>query len=184
MTKKEIRNHILSIRKSLTEAEVNRLSNVICNRLSDSMLLKDVLDICFYMPIQNEVDLSGLLPKCRENQIHMWLPRISDGCMDFYQYTEHTPLIEGAYHILEPDNDTKLLPDARTLILTPGSVFSVKGDRIGYGGGYYDRYMKQYPFCKYVAVCYDFQILDDIPCEEHDQKPDVIISEKRIISIS
>lgn len=184
MTKKEIRNQILGIRKGLQQDEVINVSKAICSRITKQGYLNDISDICLYMPIKNEIDLADLVSICREQQINIWLPRIINHTMDFYKYDETTKLIEGAYHILEPDNEDVLSPNEHTLIIVPGSVFSFNGDRIGYGGGYYDRYMVQYPICTYLAVCYDFQILPEIPCEEHDQKPDIILSEQRIIHTS
>lgn len=184
MTKKEIRNQILAIRRELEEDTVISFSKSICSRIITEGLLDDVRDICLYMPIKNEVALDELLNVCRQKNINIWLPRIIDNIMDFYLYASDTKLIVGTYNILEPDNTTKHIPNTHTLVIVPGSVFSVNGDRIGYGGGYYDRYMTQYPYSKYLAVCYDFQILKELPCEDHDQKPDIILSEQRIIYTS
>lgn len=184
MKKNEIRRQILSIRKNMHKDSVLLLSNIICSNIEDALFLDNISDICLFMPIQNEVDLQKLYYICRNRQINIWLPRILCNSMDFYLYDDNTSLIEGAYHIMEPDNMTKLVPNSTTLVIIPGCVFSVKGDRIGYGGGYYDRYMAMYPACQYIAVCFDFQIMDTIPHEEHDKKPDIIVSDKRIIYIS
>ena len=98
--------------------------------------------------------------------------------MDFFKFDRSTPLSEGSYKILEPESDIMLEPDDRTLILIPGVAFSLDGGRIGYGGGYYDIYLEQHYLSKKIAVGYDFQIVDELPIEEHDIKPDFIISEK------
>lgn len=184
MTKKELRNHVLNRRRNMSAQEVTIFSEAICSKVISNGFLENITDVCLYMPIQNEVELSTLISVCREKQIRIWLPRIIDKQMDFYLYDSDTKLISGAYNILEPDNTTKLIPSCKTTIFVPGSVFSNMGDRIGYGGGYYDRYMINHPACKYIAVCYDFQILPEIPCEEHDQKPNIILSEQRIIYTS
>jgi 5-formyltetrahydrofolate cyclo-ligase len=96
--------------------------------------------------------------------------------MEFYIYDEATALINGAYNILEPASDEILEPDSDTLIIMPGAVFSKDKKRIGYGGGYYDRYLAEHPECKTIAVAYNFQILDEIPYEEHDMCPDLIVN--------
>jgi 5-formyltetrahydrofolate cyclo-ligase len=62
--------------------------------------------------------------------------------------------------------------------MMPGVAFSMDGGRIGYGAGYYDIYLAQHHKSTTAAVCYDFQIVDELPIEEHDIKPDFIISEK------
>ena len=63
----------------------------------------------------------------------------------------------------------------------PGAVFSEARDRIGYGGGYYDRYLSEHVLCHTLAVCYELQIVEDLPTEEHDIRPDAVISERRIL---
>ena len=74
-----------------------------------------------------------------------------------------------------------LEPDERTLIIMPGSVFDVHGHRIGYGGGYYDKYLARHTQCRTIAVCFDFQIVEELPAEDHDICPELIVSEKRCI---
>ena len=182
--KKKMRKSILTRRKSMTQGEVDSLSKMICQRIIDYHFLEDITDVCLYMPIQNEVNLSELISILHNNNKTVWLPRIFSDKMDFFLFDKNTALIEGAYHILEPDNLTKLYPNPNTLIIVPGAVFSINGDRIGYGGGYYDRYMEAYPNCQYLAVCYDYQVLEKIPYEQHDRRPNVILTEQRIFYIS
>jgi 5-formyltetrahydrofolate cyclo-ligase len=134
------------------------------------------------MPIRNEVDVRLLLEPARSDGKLVYLPKVlPEDYMEFYSYTENTSLISGAYNILEPDSKDVLVPDSDTLIIMPGAVFSKDRERIGYGGGYYDRYLAAHPECKTVAVAYDFQILEQIPYEEHDICPDLVVSERRRI---
>ena len=79
-------------------------------------------------------------------------------------------LTKSAFGIPEPEGNTaeRLSPHSSALVIMPGAVFSVKKDRIGYGGGYYDRFLAGRDGCKTIAVCYDFQIKDDIPADKHD----------------
>ena len=169
MEKKEIRKTILKKRRALDENEVKYLSDMICEKLKSSDIFADAEDLCLYMPINNEVDVPVIAEEARRQGKRLWLPRVDGETMDFFRYDEDTVLVTGSY-------------DENTLIIMPGAVFSESRDRIGYGGGYYDRYLEKYPQCITAAVCYDFQILESIPSEEHDRKPDAIVSEKRIIS--
>ena len=98
--------------------------------------------------------------------------------MDFYTYNEQTALVEGAYHILEPDSMVQLEPEktgGTCLIVMPGAVFTRSCDRIGYGGGYYDRYLAAHPDCHTAAVGYAIQIVDSIMTEATDIKPEVVL---------
>lgn len=177
-TKNELRKLILEQRKTLSVEEVFELSMQICNRIKEMQEYIDADDICMYMPANNEVDLTFLIEDAWEKGKNVWLPKTSGRRMDFFKFDRSTPLSEGSYKILEPESDIVLEPDEKTLILMPGVAFSMDGGRIGYGRGYYDIYLEQHYLSKKVAVGYAFQIVDELPIEEHDVKPDFIISEK------
>lgn len=178
ITKKELRRNILAIRSAMEQDTVKLYSKAICDFIIESDAYKMAADICLYMPIRNEVDVTLMLDTAWKDGKKIWLPRIIDGLMEFYYYDKSTELVaDDRYHIPEPQSDRRLAPGDRTLVVMPGAVFSVHKDRIGYGGGYYDRYLSKYPMCNTIAVCYNFQIVDDIQAELHDIKPDVIVSE-------
>lgn len=174
--KRELRRRMLARRNALTETEVSDYSENICRKVLDMPVYQRARDICLYMPIQNEVDVSMLIAPARLQGKAVWLPRVEEGEMDFYLYGEDTCLFTGAYGIQEPESSQRLIPHEHVLVVMPGAVFSKDNDRIGYGGGYYDKYLSRYPMCKTIAVCYDFQILSEIPADVHDVKPQFIVS--------
>lgn len=179
--KKEIRSKILKIRKALCEDEVRELSRAICHRVCGTEEYTRAGSVCLYMPINNEVDVTYMMDAADRDGKRIWLPRVKDGRMEFCSYEKGKPLVAGAFGIPEPDSQKRLEADGNTLVIMPGAVFSEKRDRIGYGGGYYDVFLHDNPQCMTVAVCYDFQILTELPAEEHDIKPDVIVSSRRIL---
>jgi 5-formyltetrahydrofolate cyclo-ligase len=175
--KKLLRKEILAKRSAMTADEVLKQSRRVCENVICSDLYKNCKKLCLYMPIRNEVDVRLLLEAAWDDGKQVYLPKVlPDDYMEFYSYNESTALISGAYNILEPDSKEILVPDSDTLIIMPGAVFSKDNKRIGYGGGYYDRYLAKHPECKTIAVAYDFQILEHIPYEEHDVCPDVVIN--------
>lgn len=183
LDKKQIRKRMLALRQELSNEEVREKSKQICARLKQEDAFCRSDNICLYMPVQNEVDVTLLFKTVWESKRRVWLPRVngSEGQMQFFAYECDTPLIIGKYNIREPDSTCLLVPDKKTLIVMPGAAFSQNRERIGYGGGYYDRFLEENPVCKSVAVCYDFQILKSLPVELHDKKPERIISEKRVL---
>lgn len=183
MNKKELRKKMLAEREKLDKNIVNSLSAKIRSRIIDMDVFRDANNICLYIPIKNEVDIFSLFNGIISSDKHVWLPRVHGDTMDFYYYDDNVILESGSYGIPEPQSHTALEPDCRTLIIMPGAVFSENGDRIGYGGGYYDRYLSKHPMCQTIAVCYDFQILPDISSDKYDIKPNCIVSEKQIIFI-
>jgi 5-formyltetrahydrofolate cyclo-ligase len=175
--KKLLRKEILAKRSAMTADEVLKQSRCICENVICSTFYKSCKNLCLYMPIRNEVDVRLLLEPAWADKKQAYLPKVlPEDYMEFYSYNESTALISGAYNILEPDSKDILVPDSDTLIIMPGAVFSKDNKRIGYGGGYYDRYLAKHPECKTIAVAYDFQILEHIPYEEHDVCPDVVIN--------
>ncbi len=182
ISKKEIRNTVLDIRKSFDTEYLNRLSTVICNRVLKQQAYISCKDLVLYMPINNEVNLDILMNQTTKDGKNIWLPRIINKNMEFYRYSEDIKLITGAYGILEPDTDEILNPGDDTLIIMPGAAFSEDMGRIGYGGGYYDTYLSKHPCCKTIAVCYNFQIMPMVPMDDHDKRPDMIISDDNIFT--
>lgn len=180
INKKELRKEILNKRCSLNEIEVIERSQIICDRVKRTREYEAAENICLYMPIRNEVDVMFLKDDALSKGKRIWLPKVESSEMNFYYYNEETELAEGAYGIKEPVSEKVLQPDDNTLVIMPGAVFSFKGDRIGYGGGYYDKYLEKYPMCNTMAVCYDFQLLNEIPREEHDIQPERIVSDINI----
>lgn len=180
--KQLIRKEILAKRKSLDEAEVNRLSMLIVNNIINTDLYKKAGSLCIYMPIRNEVDVTLIKEKAWEDGKKLYLPVVNDDEMEFMLYRENDELKPGAYDIFEPTSGIILDPaaDKNILIIMPGSVFSINRDRIGYGGGYYDKYLEKYAMCKTLAAAYGFQVLSEIPSESHDKKPDMIVTEQNI----
>jgi len=180
LTKKEIRQQVLKMRRDMTEEQVMELSELICNKIRETAAYKEAEKICLYMPIDNEVDVTMLAHQAWTEGKSLWLPKTNGTVMDFFKFDQDTSFVTGAYGMLEPVSEEVLEMDGRTLVLMPGVAFSYEGGRIGYGGGYYDKYLHGHTECKTIAVCYGFQILDELPLEEHDVKPDMIICENAL----
>jgi 5-formyltetrahydrofolate cyclo-ligase len=185
-SKKEIRSEILSMRRQLSTEQVTSLSRQICDRfisnfISENYCTGSISDLCLYSPINKEVDAMMLCEYAWEHGLNVWLPKVTGDEMEFVSYQKGASLITGAFNILEPEHGAILEPNSQTVVIMPGAAFSVEGDRIGYGGGYYDKYLEKHLEVQTVAFCYDFQIVDRLPSEAHDIRPNAILSEERII---
>lgn len=88
-------------------------------------------------------------------------------------------LKKGAYGIYEPVEETPIPISDIDAVVIPGVVFDLHGSRLGFGKGYYDRFLEHFQGLK-IGICYDFQIIDNLPCDLHDIKMDLIITEKRM----
>ena len=97
--------------------------------------------------------------------------------MNFYKIDSYDDIQPGYFNIPEPKSNIKLrTPD---IIIVPGVAFSYEFERLGYGGGFYDTYLCDKDILK-IAICFEFQMMDKLPVEEHDIKMDMIVTENNI----
>ena len=193
LTKKEIRKAVLAERSAIDEETAALAAQVICRRIMDIDVYEEATDLCLYMPTRNEVDVLLLAEPAEAAGKRVWVPKVIEeasgkgadkkaGTMVFNRFTglSDEDIITGAYDIRESRSEEILEPGERTLIIMPGAVFTPWKDRIGYGGGFYDRFLEEHPECKTIAVCYDLQVVDELPVEEHDMKPDYVVCETSV----
>ena len=193
LTKKEIRKAVLAERSALDEETVALASQVICRRIMDIDAYEEATDLCLYMPMKNEVDVLLLAEAAEEAGKRVWVPKVVEkstgkgddkkaGVMVFNRFTGlgEEDILTGAYDIRESRSEEILEPGEGTLIIMPGAVFTPWKDRIGYGGGFYDRFLEEHPECRTIAVCYDLQVVDELPVEAHDRKPDYVVCETSV----
>lgn len=139
--------------------------------------------LLFYVSYRSEADTRQLMKEALEAGRNVAVPKVVGSDMVFYRMTEFSQLVEGYKGILEPDTEKCKaviggLPK-RTILFVPGCAFDKKGGRMGYGGGFYDRFMEQHPDMLKVALAYEEQLVEEVPREAHDKTVDVIVTEER-----
>ena len=181
--KKEMRDRFLKARDDLTPEEIWRCSEMICDTIAGTNVYEKAKNICLYMPIRNEVDVTFMEKQARKDGKTLWIPKVEGADILFYRWAEGMAMTTGPFARREPDRtgSPRLTEKMAALVIMPGAVFSEKRDRIGYGGGYYDTFLAGRENDDTIAVCYDFQIVEHIPAEIHDIRPDMVVSEKRMI---
>lgn len=140
--------------------------------------------IAVYAPFQNEIDTSTIVRAAFVNGAKVLFPAVCGLSMVLRQVTSLDALKEGTYGILEPcNNGIDHQADEPDLIVIPGVAFDTRGHRIGYGKGYYDRFLSHAGLdACLIGLCHDFQIVDGfLPAEEHDICLHMIITDKRLI---
>lgn len=165
ISKKELRSEMIKFRKNLTKNEVVTKSSLICNKIIKSRCYKESSVIYCYAAINNEVTLIPLIEHALNHDKTIALPKVEGENIKFYVIKSLHDLSPGYYNILEPDSG--VLAPSGDFIIVPGVAFSKKGERLGYGGGFYDRFLAANQMYS-IGVCYDFQCIDNIPTAEHD----------------
>jgi len=191
MTRQEIRRMIRQAREDLGAAGRRVRDERIRERLYADPAWKAAGILITYLSWEYETDTWMIIRDAMAEGKTVYAPRITDrqaGRMEFYLLEEELRTASGSYGIPEPVGD-RLLPedcaDQHTLFLMPGVAFSENRDRIGYGGGFYDRYLeRRTDLMNRVALCYDCQVTDavtKVPLLPTDIRPDRIITETRTI---
>ena len=105
----------------------------------------------------------------------MAVPKVYGDTMRFIYMTDLSLVSKGFAGIPEPVADVPVAQDPTALVLMPGLAFTEDGSRMGYGGGFYDKFLAQEPDHPTVALCYDFQIVDELPTEDYDVPVDLVL---------
>ncbi|MEW6035238.1 MAG: 5-formyltetrahydrofolate cyclo-ligase [Candidatus Micrarchaeota archaeon] len=176
--KAALRTDMLRKRDSLPAGDVRRMSDAIMVELFSRERFREASIIGFYIPKGNEVDTRPMIERTLAMGKTVAVP-YTDHKITFCRFTSFESLKAGKYGILEPDSREPLEPE---LIVVPGVAFGLCMHRLGYGKGYYDRYLAS-SFAYRVGVCYDLQVVEKLPSHEDDQRMDEIITEKRIITL-
>lgn len=183
--KKVLRNKILEIRDSLNNNEKELMDNKIFNELINTDLYKRSINIFIYISFSNEINTRNIIEKAFKDKKNIFIPKVykDDKLMKAIKLNSIDELKKNSMGILEPIDDSNYIEKENIdLIVVPGVVFDKECNRIGYGGGYYDRYLKDIKSKKNkIALAYDLQIVDKIESEVHDIKVDYIITNTRAL---
>ena len=180
MQKYKLRNKILKIREKNNKKNIQIDFNQIIKILKKEKITKKIIG--GYYPVNFEVDDLELLKKFEKNKFNISLPVIKKNFqMDFYKWSFSDSLKINKYGIPEPETKNIVYPD---IILVPLVAFDKNLNRLGYGGGYYDRLIKKLSKKKKITkigLAFSFQKIDKVPINIYDQKLDYIITNKYIV---
>jgi 5-formyltetrahydrofolate cyclo-ligase len=178
--KSKLRKKILKIREKSNEQNVQIDFNQITKILIEEKITKKTIG--GYYPVNFEVDDLGLLRKFEQNRFNISLPVIKKNFqMDFYKWSFSDPLLINKYGIPEPEAKNIVYPD---IILIPLVAFDENLNRLGYGGGYYDRFIEKYSKKKNImkiGLALSVQKIDKVPINMNDQKLNYIVTNKYIV---
>ncbi|ACS81760.1 5-formyltetrahydrofolate cyclo-ligase [Desulfovibrio salexigens] len=188
LDKEIIRRQLLEKRSSLREADVDSMSSNIVDAIISLEQWEQAEEVLLYWPIRNEVDVRPLLKNAWEGNKRLFMPccrKNEPGQMDFGVVRAEADLASGSFGIKEPCRTRCEFPDAVSpdLIIVPGVGFDRSGFRIGFGGGYYDRFLArpQKEGFLSVGVCYDFQLVEGFPVEPWDKAVQLVCTDKEKI---
>ncbi|NOX21234.1 MAG: 5-formyltetrahydrofolate cyclo-ligase [Nitrospirae bacterium] len=186
--KAELRREILKRRDSIPEEVRAVKSKEIMERLIEYAPFRQAKTLLLFASFRSEIDTFPIIRHALQEGKRVLLPRVNreSQTLELYSISSLDDLVKGYMGIMEPDPERCSLSDAKGIdfILLPGAAFDLKGGRIGYGGGYYDRLLSSLERSTHlVAVAFEEQIVESVPCEEHDRRVHAIITDRRIIEV-
>lgn len=171
--KKELRSKYLLIRKNIPNRY--KLDEIIYQKVINHPKVKQSKTILIYVSFNYEVDTIKIIEYLLKYK-EVAVPKIENNKMNFYLINSLSELSFGTFNILEPTTKKVLTDFSNTICITPGICFSKDKYRLGYGKGYYDRFIKENHLYQ-IGLCYQACLLDKIPHDYYDQKVDEIITD-------
>lgn len=175
MDKKALRDSIRAQKRAMTEAQIQSASEALGKLFLASEQYKNAKTIYGYLPYNQEVHTTPMLAQALKDGKQVAVPKVYGDEMRFILLTDLSQVEKGYSNIPEPVADGPIANDPTALVLMPGLAFDKAGHRIGYGGGFYDRFLAEEPNHPTLALCYAFQMLPSIETEEFDIPVDCVL---------
>lgn len=175
MNKQELRKSIREQKRAMTPAEIEVRSQRLGELFAESEAYRNAKTIYGYMPYNQEVRTVPMLERALRDGKRVAIPKCYGQEMRFIFMEDLSRVEKGYAGIPEPIADEPVADDKTALVLMPGLAFDPQGHRIGYGGGFYDRFLAYEPNHPTLALCYDFQMLPHLETEEFDIPVDTVL---------
>lgn len=175
MDKKELRRSIRERKRAMTEEEIVSRSEKLGELFLSSEAYKNAKTIYGYLPYNQEVRTVPMLEQALKDGKRVAVPKCYGDEMKFIFMDDLSKVEKGYAGIPEPIADDPVADDTTALVLMPGMAFDPQGHRIGYGGGFYDKFLAAEPNHPTLALCYEFQMQPQLETEAHDIPVDYVI---------
>ena len=178
-TKQSIRKQIFAVRKAHTQEQIEAMSEKICQTVIGLPIFREADFFYAYADYNKEVMTRGMIEAAWRAKKRVAVPKVQGKDLLFYELKDFSQLEPGYYQIPEPARG-EMVQWEDALLLMPGVAFDPARHRVGYGAGFYDRYLEKHPLHSTVAVAFDFQIVPKAPSEPTDILPQLVVTESKI----
>lgn len=175
MDKQTLRAQVRAKKRAMTEEEIAARSEKLGRLLTREPAYQQADTIYFYLPYNQEVRTVPMLERALAEGKQVAVPKVYGETMKFILLTDLSRIGKGYAGIPEPLDDGPVADDPHALVLMPGLAFDPQGHRIGYGGGFYDRFLAQEPNHPTLALCYDFQVYPQLETQAFDIPVDRVL---------
>lgn len=175
MDKKMLRKQIRDQKRAMTSEQIELASRRLGEQFAACPLYRNASTIYGYLPYNQEVRTVPMLQRALDEGKRVAVPKVYGDEMKFIYLDDLSQVASGYAGIPEPVEDGPVANDPNALVLMPGLAFDKQGHRIGYGGGFYDKFLASEPGHPTVALCYAFQLLPHLETEEFDMPVDCVL---------
>ncbi len=175
MEKSDIRAMIRQKKRAMTDAQIEKASRELGHLFCQCKLYQQAQTIYGYLPYNQEVRTTAMLEQAIRDGKRVAVPKVFGDDMKFIYLEDFCQVAPGYAKIPEPIADGPVAGDPTALVLMPGLAFDAQGHRIGYGGGFYDKFLAHEPNHPTVALCYGFQMVAHLETEPFDIPVDQVI---------
>jgi len=175
MDKTALRKQIREKKRAMTPQQIEKASRDLGRQFAASSLYREAKTIYGYLPYNQEVRTVPMLEQALRDGKRVAVPKVYGDKMKFIYLDDLSKVEKGYSGIPEPILDGPVADDETALVLMPGLAFDPQGHRIGYGGGFYDKFLSREPGHPTVALCYDFQVFPQLDTEEFDIPVDLVL---------
>ena len=179
--KTNLRKILRERRDGMSEEDVLQSSRIITDTLLESDLFQNCNSLFAYSDVRNEVHTRPLIDFCFKTGKPVFVPVTQKYEMFFSEIHSFSELEDSLYGIPSPKNPIPTEPDSGSLFVVPGLGFDKCGNRIGYGAGFYDKYLCCRSRLHLVGFCFESQLEDELPADKNDIRMDSVLTEKRWI---
>lgn len=175
MDKKALRKWIREQKRAMTPEMIENASQALARQFFATPYYKNAKTVYGYLPYNQEVRTVPILEQALRDGKQVAVPKVYGDTMRFIYLDDLTQVSPSEMGIPEPIADAPVAADETALVLMPGLAFDQNGNRMGYGGGFYDKFLAEESSHPTVALCYEFQMVDSIPTEDYDIPVDLIL---------
>ena len=175
MDKKALRQEIRRKKQAMTPEQIAKASSCLAQQFFQTDAYRQAQTLYGYLPYNQEVRTVPILEQAIRDGKRVAVPKVCGDRMDFIYISDLSAVEIGYCGIPEPVANGPVGDDPKALVLMPGLAFDKNGNRMGYGGGFYDKFLAQEPEHPTVALCYAFQMVDSIPTDSYDIPVDLVL---------
>ena len=176
LDKRSLRRNIGRMKRALTPAQIEAYSRELTERFCETEEYRRAQSVYAYLPYNQEVRTWAVIERAWADGKRVAVPKVYGDEMRFLWIENFAGIAPGGNDIPEPVADEPIADDERALVLMPGLAFDPAGHRVGYGGGFYDKYLESHTGHALIALCYPFQLFERLEVEAHDIPVQRVIS--------